>query len=293
MPVWPNDYVEKVLKDIEKYNGKRKIVKAGLIERCAVRYCSPDNVHPNPSDEFSMAEIGPNLGIVSDYVELVKENQFHDLPIFAEPLIVQKMEKEGYLLLNGHHRWFAAIRMSVRKIHIQIVNLVSENDLSRMIGDTSNTKLVSFDFDEVLLSNDESNQALVVDPLFSRKIKERLRAGAPEVIKEFQQKGYDVCVYSSNYFTEEDFEDFFSMYDLKVNVFVNGVNEKRDKTSGHKNRIKDMLKNKYKYIVHVDNETVIWSDHTAKDYSIYDIEDSEKAWSEGIKNIINSEQFKE
>lgn len=282
MPVWPSDYVEYVLKDIEKYNGVRKIAKAGLIERFAVRFCSPKRLHPNPEDEFSMENVGPNMQIVGDYVEQIKIDLVSDQDVFHEPVIVQKMKPDGYILINGHHRWFAALRMRVKKLHIKIVNMINAEDLSRMIGATANSKLATFDFDEVLLSNRENNQDSIINRIFSRKFKERLRLGAADTVKTLRDKGYDICVYSAGYLSEDEFNDFFSMYDIKVDVIVNGVNEKRTNTAG----IKDLLKDKYKMIAHIDNESVIISDHVKKDYEIFDIEDYDKSWSEGIKKIV-------
>lgn len=287
MTLWPEDYTENVLKDIEKYNGVRKVVKANLFERCAIKHCAPERLHPNPADEFSQPDVGPNMGIVGDYAKQISYDLPRDLPIFKEPLIVQKMEPDGYLLLNGHHRWFAAVRMKVKKIHIKIINLIGEKDLSRMMNKTDNKKLASFDFDEVLLSIDENNQEPLRDSLFSRKFKERLRAGAPDVIKAFSENGYDICVYTAGYLTEDDFEDFFSMYDLKIDIVVNGINEKRNNTSSTSKTLKEMIRDRYGLIVHVDNESVICTNHVTKDYDIYEINNVADTWSEGIKAIIS------
>ena len=270
MSVWPSDYIENVINDVEKYEGIRKTIKAGFIERCAVRYCSPNELHPNPDDEFSMVEVGPNLEIVGNYVKEIQYNLKHGMVIYEEPVIVQKMEPDGYILLNGHHRWFAAIRMRINKIHIKIVNLINEADLNRMIDKTPNYKLASFDFDEVLLSADENNMAPVADSLFARKIKERLRRGAPEVIRDFKEKGYDICVYTAGYFDEEEFCDFFSMYDLDVDIVVNGINNKRTSKDGSRESMRDLIRNKYKETVHVDNESLIRVNHETKEYEVLD-----------------------
>lgn len=286
MPAWPSDYIEKVVEDVEKYNGIRKVIKAGLIERCMTRFCAPEKLHPNPADEFSQAEIGPNLEIVGEYVTQIKFLEAHRMDVFDDPVIVEKMEPDGYLLLNGHHRWFAALRMNVKKLHVKIVNIITDIDLGRMIGASANDKLVTFDFDEVLLTIDENNMATLSSTIFSKKIKERLRTGAPEVIRAFQNKGYDICVYTSGYFTEEDFNDFFSMYDLKADVIVNGVNEKR-KAAGSADRIKQLLKENYKRIVHVDNESVYDVDHVTKEFETYEIKDFDLSWDEGVKDIID------
>ena len=288
MPAWPNDYIENVINDVEKYNGVRKIVKAGFIERCAIKYCAPERLHPNPDDEFSIETIGPNMEIIGNYVQEVKFLQGHpSLDIYADPLIVQKMEPDGYILLNGHHRWFAALRMHVKKLHIHIVNMINENDIHRMTSGTTNTKLVTFDFDEVLIASGENSQAPLSSKLFKKKYSERLRSGAPEVIKAFQGKGYDVCVYTSGYWSEDDFNDFFSMYDIKLTIIVNGLNEKRGKSVGNADSLKELLKSKYKHIVHVDNQAIYDVDHTTHDYEIYDL-NPDLSWEDGIMDKLSN-----
>lgn len=289
MSVWPNDYVEKVLKDVEKYNGIRQTVKAGLIERCMTKHCSPLILHPNPNDEFSQDGVGPNFGIVGKYVEQIKRNA--DGNIFKEPIIVQKMKPDGYLLINGHHRWFAAVRMCVKKLHIKIVNLVGEDDLMRMISETANSKLVSFDFDEVLLSADTDNQAEIKDNLFSRKFKERLRKGAPELIKLLQSRSCDVAVYSAGYFSEEDFNDFFSMYDIKVNIVINGFNDKRKNNNANgMSGVKKLLDDKYKSRVHIDNKNVLCTNHETKEFNDFELKGQGMAWGDEVASIIERYQ---
>lgn len=286
MPIWPNDYIEKVLKDVEKYDKVRKPVKAGLIERCITKYCSPKQLHPNPADEFSQNDVGPNFGIVGKYVDEIKYNESLSLPIFKEPIIVQKMEPEGYLLINGHHRWFAAMRMGTKKIHVKVVNLVSEDDVERMIAGTVNDKLASFDLDEVLLTGDAANQAELRDSLFSRKYKERLRKGVPEVIKFLQERGYDVAIYTAGYFSEDDINDFFSMYDIKVNIIINGFNEKRRNNNANgTGKLKTLIEEKYKKLVHIDNAAVLCTNRETKEFEDFEI-DAAKNWEDEIVRVI-------
>lgn len=286
MPAWPIDYVECVLNDVEKYNNVRQTIKAGIRERFFLKYVDPKKLHPNPSDEFSQAEVGPNLGIVSDYVGQIRFNQQHDIDIFEEPVIAQKMLPDGYLLLNGHHRWFAALRMGINKLHVKIVNVVGEEDVKRMLDSTNNDMLVSFDFDEVLTSLDTNNQAAVINKLFEHKFDERLRIGAPEVISMLQSKGYDVCIYTAGYLSEEEINDFFAMYDVTVNIILNGFNDKRknNHAAGTKG-IKDLAENKYKKIVHIDNESISIVNHETKELESYDIDGD---WKTGIEKILAS-----
>ena len=44
------------------------------------------------------------------------------MDIFDEPVIVHKMQPDGYLILNGHHRWAAALKTGLDKIRAEIIN---------------------------------------------------------------------------------------------------------------------------------------------------------------------------
>ena len=46
--------------------------------------------------------------------------------IVNEPIPVEKMYPEGYMILNGHHRWAAALRLGQPEIPVKIVNLTHE-----------------------------------------------------------------------------------------------------------------------------------------------------------------------
>lgn len=289
MKNWPEDYKRYVLDDVAKYKGKIVLKKAGLIERCSKKYISPLVLHPNPFDEFSDGDIGPNFSIIGDYVDLLRTRLIPlTLDIFEEPLIIEKMEPDGYMLLNGHHRWFAALRMGVPKIHVQIVNMVHEEDMDRMLEKSDNTKRVSFDLDEVLLSAKEDNQAPIVDKLFQKRIKERLRKGAPEVIKSFQNAGYDVWVYTAGYSSEEYINSLFSMYEITIDGMVNGINSKNNKNRTELKDMRNKMSKKYDVHIHVDNDSVLKSYTGSKDFNSYDIFEKATDWEQGVIDIINA-----
>ncbi|MBP3241914.1 MAG: ParB N-terminal domain-containing protein [Oribacterium sp.] len=35
---------------------------------------------------------------------------------WGDPIIVEKMYPDGYMILNGHHRWAAATRLGLKKV---------------------------------------------------------------------------------------------------------------------------------------------------------------------------------
>ena len=111
-----------VLKDLESTEGNRELVNASLIERLKVRYLELKQMHVNPDDEFTDPDIGPSERILSEYGDLIRTLQHRQGDIFEEPVLVNKMKQGGYMLLNGHHRWGAALQRGLTKIHAKIIN---------------------------------------------------------------------------------------------------------------------------------------------------------------------------
>ncbi len=50
--------------------------------------------------------------------------------------------------------------------------------------------------------------------------------------------------------------------------------------------LKAVFKDKYTQIAHVDNESVIYSYHSTKDYDMLAIDTQNESWIEGIERII-------
>jgi len=46
---------------------------------------------------------------------------------FEEPIMVAKMDHGDYMIVNGHHRWAAAIKVGLDKVRVIVVNPGWEN----------------------------------------------------------------------------------------------------------------------------------------------------------------------
>ncbi len=111
-----------VLDDIEQYGSKATVVRASLLERLLVRNVDPDRMHANPEDEFSKPSVGPNDRIINKYVQMIPQLLKFDEAVFPEAVIVQKIRPDGYMILNGHHRWAAALKTGLPKLRVTITN---------------------------------------------------------------------------------------------------------------------------------------------------------------------------
>ena len=118
---------KRIQEDLAKYQNRRETVRASIMEVLTVRFLSPDRMHPNPEDEFCDPEVGPNESIVEDYVEEATKNLVCGADSFDEAILVAKMEEGGYLIINGHHRWAAAVKVELKRVRVAIANPGTEN----------------------------------------------------------------------------------------------------------------------------------------------------------------------
>lgn len=283
MSAVPEDYQNLVLDDIKTYIGLSEPVKASVLERLFVHNALLKKLHPNPEDEFSMIGIGPNYGIVGDYVSSFKRRMsLNQKPYMEEKLMVERMSTGGYMLLNGHHRWMAANRLGFKKAPVQIVNVTPVKEIYENINKSDRLMCVSFDFDEVLLTDGIRcpKDKNIRFPL-NRIYKTGLRKNAGVLVNELQKMGYDVWIYTGNYHSVEYINGLMKIHKAKADGIVNGLGGKKGNS-----HIKEAFVKKYKYSIHVDNDKVVCVNTVAKDYEVIDIDTNGADWSAEVINII-------
>ena len=186
---------EFIAEEVKKYKGIYVPVKAGILRRAIIRKARLSRLHPNPDDEFCMPKVGPNYQIISEYIRSFRLERAHSKNYCEEPLTVEKVRPDGYLILNGHHRWAAALRLGYSRIPIRIVDLTRDTDIKTILKNTRHDKRVTLDLDEVVFR--KPGEGPLEKPLpfpAGRIYKERLRLGIPALFHYLNKKGYDIWV---------------------------------------------------------------------------------------------------
>lgn len=194
------------------------------------------------------------------------------------------------MLLNGHHRWLAAHHEGMKTVPVQIVNVTPEEEIYNAISKSARNMCVSFDFDEVLLTDVKSDDAdkQLRFPL-NKIYPGTLRKNAAALIRDLQTLGFDVWIYTGNYHSTEYINGLFSIHNAKVDGIVNGLSKRKST-----NNIKKLFTDKYNISLHIDNESVICVDTKSKNYDIYDITPDKISWAADVmKKIKNSEMLSE
>lgn len=281
-----NTYKEFVLDDLKNHEGLYHPIKSPILFRIRPWKIGTTKLHPNPNDEFAMNDIGPNWNIIGDYEKSVFFHYKRKDDLFDDPIIAVRLYKAGYMILNGHHRWMACINMRIPKVPVKIVNITQEDDVYKVINKSKRDRCVTIDFDEVLFSDDFQEETKDIPFPLNLIYKKNIRDNAALLVREFQHQGYDVWVYTGSYLSEQYIRGLFSINNCHVDGVVNGINGKKNH-----NKLRDIFREKYNTILHVDNASLTFVNPQTKKYEIIDINVSSEEWASAVATKANEFDF--
>lgn len=267
------ELLDYIYNDVEKYDAVRRIVKANIFERTFKNKVSPKMLHANPKDEFSDPHIGPSLSIIGNYEKYAVRTDLlkHQNPYYDEPVIVEKMRPDGYMIINGHHRWAAAMKAGLKEMYIKIVNGTEEDDIFRMLKHSTHHKKAVFDFDDIVLAvgNEEKERIRRRHKLF---YKHRMKLGMAAFMQALIRKGYDIWVFSSGYHSEWYVRSFFKVNGVSVTGVVSGMNQKKAKQFENNTKLADAILKQYKLVLTFFETEILYSFSEIKENGLVEIE---------------------
>lgn len=278
---------EFIADEISKQKGVYIPVRAGLIERLFVRKAKCTDLHPNAEDEFSIPSVGPSYRIIGEYEKKFREALQFERRVFDEPLTVEKLRPNGYLLLNGHHRWAAAMRCNIKKVPIKIINVATESDIKKILEKSLHDKRVTLDLDEVVFrpENYKYLEKKFIFPL-NLRMKQRIRLGIPALFYFLAKNGYDIWVYAADYYSIDDIQKFFRAYSVHVDGIITGVAKRDQNQTESALRMEKLIANKYKKTLHIDNDLILVTRGRTGEFEEFQIDSSEEEWAKKAISVI-------
>ena len=275
--------------EISKVKGLSYPVKAGFLRRVLIRKAPCSKLHPNPADEFCFPEIGPNYGIMSRYATDFRNSGSGRDSVYLrdssayEPLEVEKIHPDGYMILNGHHRWGAAHQAGISRMRIHIIDLTQESDIRKMLEASVSDRRVTLDLDEVVFrpEGDSCLEKPLRFPL-NRIYRERLRLGIPALFHYLNGHGYDVWIYTAKYYSVDYLRYYLKHYHSRVTGIVTGA--ARNSLSGAS--LQKLLDARYKSTVHIDNETVLRTFTGSRSYDEFPLSGAAENWSRDVIDVF-------
>ena len=274
--------------EIRRYKGIAVPVRAGLLYRMLVKKVPCKALHPNPDDEFCSPDVGPNYRIISEYEQHIQQIQsYAQKNFFDEPLIVEKIRPNGYMLLNGHHRWAAAIRRNIPTVPVKIVNLTQEMDIRKMLQNSKHQQRVTLDLDDVVIRSAEDKYIEKALPFpWNLIYPQRLRLGIPALFRFLNNNGYDIWMYTSRYESMDDLQRFFRLHRLHISGVVTGTARKNKAADEAKARTEKLFTNRYHDTLHIDNDMVLHINSREKSVEEFPLSGSDLDWSREIMETV-------
>lgn len=271
--------------EVKHLKGVYYPVRAGFFRRLFIRSLPCAKLHPNPDDEFCFPDIGPNYGIISRY-----EREFRTLAGEAkspfvekgafEPLEVERIHPDGYMILNGHHRWAAARRVGVKKLPVHILDLTQESDIRKMLNASGFDRRITLDLDEVVFRPEDD--PFLEKPLrfpLRRLFPERLRLGIPALFSKLNAGGYDIWIYTAKYYSLEYLRHYFIHYHVPVSGIVTGTARKTPAGEAVRKQLETMAASRYKSTVHIDSKAVVRTFAGSRSFDEFRLSGEAGTWS--------------
>ena len=276
---------EYLAQEVRDTKGTYFPVKTSILRRLLTRKAYCGDLHPNPDDEFCSPTIGPNYRIISEYQQqfvdaLKTSNNYYE----GDPIVVERTHPEGYRIVNGHHRWAAALRTGQAKIPVKVVNLTHEADVKKILENSKHTKRAALDLDEVLFRTEEPLERALPFP-WNKLYPQRLRRGVPALFHFLAKNGYDIWLYSSNFYSTDYIQNYFRRYHGKITGVIAAIG-KREKAGDDGKSLEKLITNKYRFTVHIDNDTVLQIVRETKAFREFSLSGGEAAWSQEVMDAI-------
>lgn len=292
------DFKAFLKEEVDKVKGIYYPVRAGFFRLAFIRNAPCRELHPNPEDEFCSPEIGPNFEIITRY-ERDYRNPHRPAPGMkrtgiAEPLMVQKARPDGYLIMNGHHRWAAAIRSGVDRVKIKIVNLTQVADVWKMLLRSQSDRRVTLDLDETVFCGDDD--ALAIQPLhfpLNRIYPEKIRIGIPALLHYFNEHDYDVWVYTSKLYSMEYIKYLFKLRGVRLTGVLTGSGRTPASGAHSLQEITDLLNTRYASTIHIDSAMLLRTFSGSKERDEYPLDGESETWSRRVIEAMEKIRHKD
>lgn len=146
---------------------------------------------------------------------------------------------------------------------------------------------VSFDLDEVLFVSPVTHKT-EKQPLFPLNLifKERLRLGAPELIRRLQEEGCDVWIYTSSFRSEKYIRNLFRLYGVHFQGVVNGQRHMKEVQARHRDPLPNKLPCYYRISLHIDDESIVMTHGKTYGFNVFQLNAQDDDWAEKVMERV-------
>ena len=124
---------------------------------------------------------------------------------------------------------------------------------------------------------------------FNRLYKERIRLGIPALLNYLGKQGYDIWVYTADYYSYEYLRAYFKKYSVKVDGIITGTRRKEKGAKEARKRTEQRFRAKYKETIHIDRNMVLRTFRDTKEHEEFEIDAKMEDWSREVLKYIKGQ----
>ena len=275
--------------EVSTHKGIAVPVRSSLLRRLTTHQLPLRKLHPKPDDEFCFPEIGPSEAIISKYMR--EFSRFREDVMGAtiaknhvlDPIQVLKIRPKGYMILNGHHRWAAALLSGHQSIRVNIINVTRVNDLQKALKHVHNTRRVALDLDEVIIAAPGEPAEKNLRFPWNRLYPQSVRLGIPSLFYYLSERHYDIWVYSRQLVSDDQIRRLFRHHHAHVPFVLTGIGQQGLYPKSSLPGIEKMIFEKYPVTFHIDQKSVLRiSGGEFEDYPL----PGNEVWSAEVEDVF-------
>lgn len=179
------------------------------------------------------------------------------------------MLPDGYMILNGHHRWAAALQSGTGKVRIQVVNVTHDEDIYRMLKSSQSDKRVILDLDEIVFAGEGDPTEPLGFP-YNKIFTCRMKLGMAAFLDALKKRGYDIWAFTASEHSEKYFNYFFEAHRIKITGVVNCINQKKAARVKENKQMASAFAKKYNQTLTLLKDSMIYIKD--KNYEVIEID---------------------
>ena len=118
------------------------------------------------------------------------------------------------------------------------------------------------------------------------KYDKKIKKGIPALFYYLTKNGYDIWVYSANYYSIDDIQRFFKKYSVHVDGIITGTVKRKKNNSESAARREKKIADKYKLTLHIDNDMILATGNVGAKFKRYDLDAAPDEWSRKAIEVI-------
>lgn len=149
--------------------------------------------------------------------------------------------------------------------------------------------IISFDLDDTLfVSPDNFKTETELRFPWNKIYKERLRFGTISLLKELQQQGIQVWIYTTSFRSERYIRGLFDHYGIKLDYVVNGARHAKEVQGNKTEPMPSKYPGKYRIDLHIDDDVSVVQNGRAYGFNVHLIGAPDDSWDKKVLDKISS-----